>query len=346
MAGKDPRSIHGTKMIKKKTDPAKGTSTYQPRYFTLDFDSENFYYTYGEKQDKEWRAVVGFSQIMFVRELSGEPDAANDRGGQRRGSVFTAGKGVKPESLSGFELVTTDRTMELRCESQEQVKEWISSLNMAKSIGRTRPSMALPRGPADHRVKVVLVGDSGVGKTSLAKRYCTGFCAPDTASTIGIDFISKAEMVSGTKLQVNVWDTAGQEKFNSLTSTFYRDAQIVLILFDCSNVDSFYGCKAWLQQVRRHNNTNAITMLVKNKIDLTDKVSSLAREFAQANKLIYAETSAVQDFGVQEAFVEGLLRHLETCWIVQAKEKVVQNTAEAPIILTPPRKAADAKCAC
>ena len=158
--------------------------------------------------------------------------------------------------------------------------------------------------------KVVLVGDSGVGKTHLLSRYIFGTLPKRPQSTIGVEFATRAmHLPSGEDIQAQIWDTAGQERFRAITRVHYRGAGGGLLVYDLTNRLSFYGMRKWLEDLRDHACAGAVIMLVGNKLDLvkTDAtVRQVDREeavaLAEKYGLLYAEVSAVTMEGVKEAF--------------------------------------------
>ncbi len=153
--------------------------------------------------------------------------------------------------------------------------------------------------------KVILVGDSGVGKTCLLSMYVKGICGP-TIPTIAVEFCTKEiELNDGTKVKVQLWDTAGQERFKSLAMTYYRKAYGILLLFDVTKRSSFIACKNYLEEVRINSDKNCVIYLIGNKIDLSDErqiTKDEAELFAQKEKIEYIETSAVKNLKVSEVF--------------------------------------------
>ena len=170
--------------------------------------------------------------------------------------------------------------------------------------------------------KVILVGDSGVGKTCLLSMYVKGICGP-TIPTIAVEFCTKEiELNDGTKVKVQLWDTAGQERFKSLAMTYYRKAYGILLLFDVTKRSSFIACKNYLEEVRINSDKNCVIYLIGNKIDLSNdrQISSIeAENFAKKEKIKYIETSAVKNLKVTEVFTS-LLND-----IYEAKKKENKN---------------------
>jgi len=164
----------------------------------------------------------------------------------------------------------------------------------------------------DHTIKIVLVGDSGVGKSSIVMRFTERKFDPSIACTIGVDF--KLEMqdysdANGKNLKVmlNLWDTAGQEKFQSLTPSYYRGAHVILLAYDITKRESFLHLPKWLDECDLYASSNVLKILVGDKIDLDDKKVSAeeAKDFARKNNLKFSlECSSKDGRGVDEIFTQ------------------------------------------
>ncbi|XP_033745452.1 ras-related protein Rab-37-like isoform X6 [Pecten maximus] len=155
--------------------------------------------------------------------------------------------------------------------------------------------------------KTILVGDSGVGKTSLLVQFDQGrFQQGSFSATVGIGFTNKVVDVDGTKVKLQIWDTAGQERFRSVTHAYYRDAHALLLLYDVTNKSSFDNIRAWLGEINEYAQEDVVIMLLGNKSDSTaDRVirtedgEKLAREYGVA----FMETSAKTGMNVDLAFM-------------------------------------------
>ncbi|XP_032221132.1 ras-related protein Rab-26 isoform X1 [Nematostella vectensis] len=122
----------------------------------------------------------------------------------------------------------------------------------------------------DVACKVMLLGDSGVGKTCLLVRFKDGaFLSGSFISTVGIDYKNKVVEVDGSKVKLQIWDTAGQERFRSITHAYYRDSHALLLLYDVTNHASFENIRAWLAEIYEYARQDVIIMLLANKADLT-----------------------------------------------------------------------------
>ena len=153
--------------------------------------------------------------------------------------------------------------------------------------------------------KIILVGDSGVGKTCLLSMYVKGECGP-TIPTIAVEFCTKEiELADNFKVKVQLWDTAGQERFKSLAMTYYRKAYGILLLFDITKRSSFISCKHYLEEIRANSDKNCIIYLIGNKVDLEQQREisyDEAKFYADKEKIKYIETSAIKNIRVEEVF--------------------------------------------
>ncbi|XP_050465931.1 ras-related protein Rab-37 isoform X1 [Cataglyphis hispanica] len=155
--------------------------------------------------------------------------------------------------------------------------------------------------------KTILLGDSGVGKTSLLVQFDTGRFQPGNfAATVGIGFTNKVVTVDDTPIKLQIWDTAGQERFRSVTHAYYRDAHALLLLYDVTNKTSYDNIRAWLSEIREHANEDVVIMLLGNKSDCgTERVVKRedGERLAQEYKVPFMETSAKTGLNVELAFL-------------------------------------------
>jgi len=178
--------------------------------------------------------------------------------------------------------------------------------------------------------KVILVGDSGVGKTCLLSMYVKGICGP-TIPTIAVEFCTKEiELDNGTKVKVQLWDTAGQERFKSLAMTYYRKAYGILLLFDVTKRSSFISCKNYLEEVRLNSDKNCVIYLIGNKIDLLNQrqiTKEEAENFAKKENVVYLETSALKNMNVYDVFTS-LLNDIYQAKKEEKKDKLFLEKAK------------------
>ncbi|EFJ52758.1 RabC/Rab18 [Volvox carteri f. nagariensis] len=169
----------------------------------------------------------------------------------------------------------------------------------------------------DFTIKILLLGDSGVGKTSLLTRFAHDSFDEKVASTIGVDFAVKKLSVYDKRVKLTVWDTAGQEKFRTLTSTFYRGAKGIILVYDVSRPDTLRHLEEqWMRELELYGTeADAVRMVVANKVDVGDarRVSwHEGSDFARRHGCLFVETSAKTNIAVANAFEELVLKILET----------------------------------
>lgn len=157
----------------------------------------------------------------------------------------------------------------------------------------------------DYLFKVVLIGDSGVGKSNLLSRFTRNEFNLESKSTIGVEFATKSIEVESKTIKAQIWDTAGQERYRAITSAYYRGAVGALLVYDISKKLTFENVERWLKELRDHAEPNIVVMLVGNKSDLRHRRAVSTEEamaFAEANNLAFIETSALDATGVDNAF--------------------------------------------
>ena len=157
----------------------------------------------------------------------------------------------------------------------------------------------------DYLFKVLLLGDSDVGKSSLILRYTEETFNSKLVNSIGVDFKMKKREIEGKVIKVQIWDTAGHERFRSITYSYYRGANAIIIVFDLSDKKSFISITEWLKQIEKHAKENVFKFLVGNKSDLVEqrKVSyDEAKQYADEHELPYIETSAKEGININELF--------------------------------------------
>jgi small GTP-binding protein len=159
----------------------------------------------------------------------------------------------------------------------------------------------------DASYKVILLGDSGVGKSNLLARFTKGVFLPHTKPTVGVEFASKTVQMENNKLvRAQIWDTAGQERYRLIASSYYRRALGALLVYDVTNRNSFDNLLKWLREVEEVADEDCLVMLVGNKIDLHRQTRAVSlqdgRDFAMRHKVAFIETSAKDDIGVDASF--------------------------------------------
>lgn len=157
----------------------------------------------------------------------------------------------------------------------------------------------------DYLFKIVLIGDSGVGKSNLLSRFTRNEFSLESKSTIGVEFATKSIQVDGKIIKAQVWDTAGQERYRAITSAYYRGAVGALLVYDIAKHVTYENVERWLKELRDHADQNIVIMLVGNKSDLRHLRAvpvEEARAFAEKNSLSFIEASALDSTNVESAF--------------------------------------------
>jgi len=159
----------------------------------------------------------------------------------------------------------------------------------------------------DFLFKLVLIGDSGVGKSCLLLRFADDAFTESYISTIGVDFRFRTVKIDGKTVKLQIWDTAGQERFRTITSAYYRGADGIIMVFDVTSVESFDHVSDWLKEVNRYAADGTVKLLVGNKCDrpASDKAVTIdqAKEYANELGIAFLETSAKSAKNVEEAFL-------------------------------------------
>merc|ERR1712205_180478 len=170
---------------------------------------------------------------------------------------------------------------------------------------RRQTSMNSSGGSKVVQFKLVLLGDSAVGKSSLVLRFVRGQFFEYQESTIGAAFLTQNVSLNDYTVKFEVWDTAGQERYHSLAPMYYRGAAAAVVVYDITNADSFARAKSWVKELQRQGSPNIVIALAGNKCDLASKrkvESSEASEYAKDNGLFFMETSAKTALNVEELF--------------------------------------------
>jgi len=196
----------------------------------------------------------------------------------------------------------------------------------------------------DHLFKLLIIGDSGVGKSSILLRFSEDLFSGSYITTIGVDFKIRTISVDGEKVKLQIWDTAGQERFRTITSTYYRGTHGVIVVYDVTNAESFVNVKRWLQEIDQ--NCDIVNrVLVGNKNDCPDKKvveTDDSKRFAQQMGIEMFETSAKDNINIEEVF-----SHV-TKLVLRAKKEQEAKANEAKrsqgITLEQKKKKGKSKC--
>ncbi|CAA0836738.1 Ras-related protein RABA2b [Striga hermonthica] len=162
----------------------------------------------------------------------------------------------------------------------------------------------------DYLFKIVLIGDSGVGKSNILSRFTRNEFCLESKSTIGVEFATRTLQVEGKTVKAQIWDTAGQERYRAITSAYYRGAVGALVVYDITKRQTFENVQRWLRELRDHADSNIVIMLAGNKSDLNHLRVVAERDanlFAEKEGLSFLETSALEALNVEKAFQTILL---------------------------------------
>ena len=176
----------------------------------------------------------------------------------------------------------------------------------------------------EEKFKVVVVGDSGVGKTNLIKRFILNEFSLDSKATVGVEFISKNYNINNKIIKIEIWDTAGQERYKSITSAYYKGAKGAMIVYDVTNQTSFNNIDKWYFEIKEKASKNINLMLIGNKTDLNKVICREdAINKAKSLNIPVMETSANNSSNVKEAFYD-LIKEMYKS-VLKLKEKFEQK---------------------
>eukprot|EP00762_Andalucia_godoyi_P002200 ANDGO_07603.mRNA.1 Ras-related protein rab-11.1 len=157
----------------------------------------------------------------------------------------------------------------------------------------------------DYLFKIVLIGDSGVGKSNLLSRFTRNEFNLESKSTIGVEFATRSITVDSKTIKAQIWDTAGQERYRAITSAYYRGAVGALLVYDIAKHATYENVERWLKELREHADSHIVIMLVGNKCDLRHLravTTDEAKGFAEKHGLNFMETSALDSTNVELSF--------------------------------------------
>ncbi|CAH8356903.1 unnamed protein product [Eruca vesicaria subsp. sativa] len=157
----------------------------------------------------------------------------------------------------------------------------------------------------EYLFKIVIIGDSAVGKSNLLTRYARNEFNPNSKATIGVEFQTQSMLIDGKEVKAQIWDTAGQERFRAVTSAYYRGAVGALVVYDITRTSTFENVGRWLDELNTHSDTTVAKMLIGNKCDL-ESIRAVSIEegksLAESQGLFFMETSALDSTNVNTAF--------------------------------------------
>ncbi|XP_015771547.1 PREDICTED: ras-related protein Rab-11A-like [Acropora digitifera] len=178
----------------------------------------------------------------------------------------------------------------------------------------------------DYLFKIVLIGDSGVGKSNLLSRYSKNEFHLGSKATIGVELAHKMVEFGGKNIRAQIWDTAGQERYRAITSAYYRGAMGAILVYDIAKMTSFQNLEKWLTELKQHTDANTAVIIVGNKSDLMHLrvvETKQGHDFATDHGLLFIETSALDCTNVSKAF-EDLV--IEIYKGVKERERVKRNS--------------------
>ncbi|CAJ1009669.1 ADP-ribosylation factor family/Ras of Complex, Roc, domain of DAPkinase/Gtr1 [Leishmania naiffi] len=194
----------------------------------------------------------------------------------------------------------------------------------------------------DYLFKLLLIGDSGVGKSCLLLRFADDSYTDSYISTIGVDFKIRTLNLDSKVIKLQIWDTAGQERFRTITSSYYRGAHGIIIVYDTTDMESFNNVKTWLSEIDKYASENVNKILVGNKCDLVTKKAvdtQMAKDFADSLGIPFLETSAKNSTNVEEAFIQ-MASGIKTRLAVSGEAKSVSR----PNLQNPPAPKKEDNC--
>lgn len=175
-----------------------------------------------------------------------------------------------------------------------------------RSSVNPRETNGIPQQTKACQFKLVLLGESAVGKSSLVLRFVKGQFHEYQESTIGAAFLTQTVVLDDTTVKFEIWDTAGQERYHSLAPMYYRGSQAAIIVYDITNPDTFTRAKNWVRELQRQASPNIVMALAGNKADLAQKRMveyAEAQQYAEENNLLFMETSAKTAVNVNDIFL-------------------------------------------
>ena len=160
---------------------------------------------------------------------------------------------------------------------------------------------------SDIKVKIMLIGDSNVGKTSIIKRYCKNIFSKSHIATVGIDLETKNIKIGKQVINLQLWDTAGQERYRVLSKNYYNNSDAFIIVYDITNSKSFENVTNWILQIKENASENVKSVLLGNKSDLEDKRvinEEKGKKLAKENNINFYETSAENGANIDKAIID------------------------------------------
>jgi len=203
----------------------------------------------------------------------------------------------------------------------------LQEIRMSGPNNATGNSASSKNAAYDYLIKLLLIGDSGVGKSCLLLRFSDDSFTPSFITTIGIDFKIRTIELEGKRIKLKIWDTAGQERFRTITTAYYRGAMGILLVYDVTDDKSFANIRNWIRNIEQHASENVNKILIGNKCDLVDKKvvdTSRGKALADEFNIKFLETSAKNSINVDEAFIS-LAKDIKKRLIDNASPELGEN---------------------
>ncbi|KAL0074637.1 ras family-domain-containing protein [Phycomyces blakesleeanus] len=198
----------------------------------------------------------------------------------------------------------------------------------------------------DYLIKLLLIGDSGVGKSCLLLRFSDDSFTPSFITTIGIDFKIRTIELDGKRIKLQIWDTAGQERFRTITTAYYRGAMGILLVYDVTDERSFANVRNWFSNIEQHASEGVNKILIGNKCDMVEKrviAEEQGQELATELGIRFMETSAKANIGVEEAFFD-LARDIKKRLIDTQQAQQTRQREEVRLDAAPSKSSSGTCC--
>ena len=192
----------------------------------------------------------------------------------------------------------------------------------------------------EFKFKVVIVGDSSVGKTNLVKRFMNNTFLKDSKATVGVEFMSKTFIVNKKVFKVELWDTAGQERYKAITAAYYKGAKGAMIVYDVTSKSTFDNVDKWCNELRMKGSNNINIIMIGNKTDLKDNIvitADMSQEKGKFLQIPVMETSALDSSNVKEAFYL-LIQEMYSSFINKEKSNSKSDSIEEGVSLDAQKK--------
>jgi small GTP-binding protein len=192
--------------------------------------------------------------------------------------------------------------------------------------------------PPDFIVKLVMVGDSGVGKSNLVLRWTENTFYDHMTPTIGVEYALKTIDIEGKRIKIQIWDTAGHERFQAITSAYYRSTQGCIVVYDVTSGVTFASLNRWLNEITEHSPRDICSILIGNKSDLVAQravSTDEGRDYAMQHDMFFLETSAKDSVNIEEAFTELVTEIVKRMSKIELRRSAIEETPAGVAIEIP-----------